>query len=356
MPSNHARFLIPVTLVVLNGWFTAAIAVADPPTRETLEALSPDEKTALFQKKVRFDALPPAEQTRLRELNTAITKSAHSEQLHTTLDRYHEWLKTLTTKQRADLLELPADKRIERIKEIMQEQERARLRELGGQKLPEADIEAIFNWIDAFVQEHEEEYLQRFSESHRERVKDLDAAARRRDIMRSIVFSRGPRSDWPLPTGDYLDQMKPKLSPATRAALDSAKTPEEKLQLARRWAFDAMWSRAFTKASEEDLRKIYDELPAEHRERLDRKSPEDMKRELTWHYRMKQWPGREGWRGPGFGYPGGFRPPGPGPGGPGPGVPGSGPGKGLDRRGLGNEERSERSGVRDEQPPPKQPE
>jgi hypothetical protein len=339
MRGNWFRFMAIAVLLASGQAMTVSSLRADPPTRETLAALSPEEKTALYQKKVRFDALPPAEQERLRELNTAIANSNRAEELQTTLDRYYEWLKTLTTKQRADLLELPPDQRIERIKQLMQEQERARLRELRGERLPEADIDAIFNWLDAFLQEHEEEYLNRFSESHRARIKDLDAAARRRDIMRWIVF-RGPRSDGPLPTGEYLDQLKPKLTPATRAALDAAKTPEEKLQLARQWAFAAMYSKAFTKASDEDLKKIYDELPAEHRERLDRKSPEDVKRELTWIYRMRQWPGREGgWR-PGFGSPG-FRPGGPGSGGQerGPG----GPGKGPDRRGSERGPESERS-------------
>lgn len=351
MLSRIGRQFAPLLVALLVSFSSSLVARslwADPPTRETLSALSPDEKTALFQKKVRFDALPPAEQERLRELNTAITNSDKSEQLHATLDRYHEWLKTLTTKQRADLLELPADKRVERIKELMQEQERARLRELGGQKLPEADIDAIFKWLDAFLQEHEDEYMQRFSDAHRDRLKDLDAATRRRDIMKSIVF-RGPRNEGPMPTGEYLDKLKSQLTPATRAALDSARTPEEKLQLSRQWAFAAMYSKAFAKASEEDLRKIYDELPEDHRERLDRKSPEDMKRELTWRYHMKQWPGREGWRGPGFGFPGGFRPGSGGPGSDGPGRGQGGPGgKGPERRGP----EGERAGG--ERPPKRQ--
>src|SRR5690349_15108866 len=100
MQSNLVRSFAPLVLVYVFGLFAAELLRADPPTRETLSALSPDEKTSLFQKKVRFDALPAAEQARLRELNTAIAKSEHAAQLQTTLDRYHEWLKTLTTKQR----------------------------------------------------------------------------------------------------------------------------------------------------------------------------------------------------------------------------------------------------------------
>jgi hypothetical protein len=358
MQFNYARILA-MGLVTMGGLLAADSASADPPTRETLNALSAEEKTSLFQKKVRFDALPPAEQARLRELSTAIANSQHSDQLRTTLDRYHEWLKTLTTKQRADLLELSADERIERIKQLMQEQERARLRELGGQKLPEADIDAIFNWLDTFIQEHEHQFLKRLPEDYRRKLQEQEEVSRRRSLMRGLL--RFPRNDAPLPTSEYLDELRSKLTPATRSALESAKTPEEKQQLARQWMFAAMYSKVFPPASAEDLRKIYDELSPDQRERLDRKSPEDMKRELTWRYHSKQWPGREGgWRGPGgpgfgpgFGS-GGFRPGGPGNGsGQGLGGPDR---KGPDRRTSEREDPEPRNPSAPRPPAPRQPE
>jgi hypothetical protein len=332
-------------------------AQADPPTREALEALSPEEKKALLEKKGRFDSLPAEEQKRLRELNTAITSSQHSQQLHTTLDRYHEWLKSLTTKQRADLLELPADQRIGRIKELMQEQERSRLRDLGGKQLPELDIDAIFNWLDQFMKQHEDKYLERLPEEYRKRLLDQEEVSRRRSLMRGIIM-RGPRNDFPMPMREDFDRLLPTLSAATRAALESAKTPEEKQQLARQWIFSAMISKVLPEASEEDLRKVFNELPPDQRERLERKSPEDVKRELTWRFHWKQWPGREGregWRGPGSG----FGPPGPRPGGPGgppPGI-GPGPGPGGPIRGPSGErpKRPEPDGSERPSPPPEKP-
>lgn len=325
--------------------------LADPPTRESLEALSAEEKKALLEKKVRFDALPAAEQQRLRELNTSITAAANSQQLHSTLDRYHEWLKSLTTKQRADLLELPTEKRIERIKELMQEQERSRLRDLGGKQLPELDIDAIFNWLDEFMKQHEDKYLERLPEEFRNKLLDQEEVSRRRSLMRGIIM-RGPRNDFPMPMREDFDRLLPTLSAATRAALESAKTPEEKQQLARQWIFSAMISKVLPAASEEDLRKVFNELPPDQRERLERKSPEEVKRELTWRFHWKQWPnregGREGWRGPGSGFGPGFRPSGPPGSGPVPGAPSRGPG--------GDRPPAKRPDSNGDRPPPPLPE
>lgn len=332
------------------GLAIASVVCADPPTRDDLRALSPEEKAALVQKKERFDALPKEEQERLRALNTSITTSAHGEQLHRTLDRYHEWLKSLTTKQRADLLELPAEERIDRIKELMQEQERARLRDLGGKQLPEGDIDAIFGWLDEYMKSHEDKYLERLPEDYRKRLLDQEEVSRRRSLMRGIIM-RGPRNDFPMPMREDFDRLLPTLSAATRAALESAKTPEEKQQLARQWIFSAMISKVLPAASEEDLKKVFNELRSDERERLERKTPEEIKRELTWRFHWKQWPGREGgWRGgPGFG-PGGFRP---GSKGDGPGGKGDGPGPGG--RGPGNGPPKRPDSEKGEPPPPPMP-
>ncbi|WP_254507849.1 hypothetical protein [Anatilimnocola floriformis] len=355
MRSNFVSYFFTACLAI-----SAATAFAEPPSREDLRALSPEEKAALLQKKERFDALAKEEQDRLRALNTSITSSEHGDQLHRTLDRYHEWLKSLTTKQRADLLGLPAEQRVERIKELMQEQERARLRDLGGKQLPEDDIDAIFGWLDEYMKQHEDKYLERLPDDVRKRILDQEEVSRRRSLMRGIIM-RGPRNDFPMPLREDFERLLPKLSGATRAALDSAKTPEEKQQLARQWIFSAMISKVLPAASEEDLKKVFSELPPDQRERLERKSPEELKRELTWRFHWKQWPGREGgWRGgPGGGGPGGRGPGGKGEGpGPGPGErePGNGPGgRGPGGRGPGGDRPKRPEGERSDAPTPPPP-
>lgn len=348
MRSKLSRLFLLGTLLVGVG-FGGNIAAADPPTREDIKNMSAEEKAALLQKKERFDQLPVEEQNRLRQLNTAITASPQGPQLLVTLDRYEEWLKTLTSKQRADLLSLKADERIERIKELMQEQERSRLRELGGRQLPVEDVDAIFSWLEEYMKTHEDKYLERVpGEDFRKKLREMDEVSRRRSLMRGIIM-RGPRSDSPMPMKEDFVRLLPTLTPATRAALESAKTPEEQQQVARQWIFSAMISKVLPPPSEEDLQKIFKDLKPDERERLERKSAEEIKRELTWRY---HWRGREGWRGPGG--------PGFGPGRPGSSSSGerqgpgsqSGPGGGGPGRGGERPQFKRPEGGSDRPPPP----
>ncbi|QDU28791.1 hypothetical protein ETAA8_38960 [Anatilimnocola aggregata] len=333
MQSSMRKFATGVMLTGLLACADPSSVRGEPTTRETLEKLTAEEKNVLLQKKERFEAMSAEEQDRMRNLNAAIASSDHREQLHSTLDRYHEWLKTLTTKQRADLLELSSDQRIGRIKELMQEQERSRLRDLGGKQLPEADIDAIFSWLDEFMKAHEEQYMERLPKDYADRLKGQEEVARRRSLMRGIIM-RGPRSDFPMPIRDDLERLLPTLSQATRLALESAKTPDEKQMLARQWIFTAMISKVLPQVSDEELQKVFKEMRPDERERLERKSPEEAKRELTWRFHWQQWPSREGWRGGmgGPGFPGSFRPGMGGPGGPVSAGPGGGP-PGPERKG-----------------------
>jgi hypothetical protein len=305
-------------------------ASGEPPTREDIEKLPPEEKAALLQKKERFDALSPEKQAQMRELDAQIAASQQSKQLYSTLDRYHEWLKTLTSAQRVELLELPTDERVERIKDLMQEQERKRLRDLGGRQLPEADTDAIFKWLEDYMHKNEEQFLERLPKDFAAKLRSSDEVSRRRSLMRGIIM-RGPRGEFPLPTRDDLERLLPTLSQPTRQVFESVKTPDEKQNLARYWIFHAVVSKVLPPASDEDLQKILRELPPDQRERLERKTPEEVKRELTARFHWQHWPGREGWRGgpgggggfQGGGFPGGGFRPGNGP--PGSGPPGLGP-------------------------------
>lgn len=337
----RSKLLLPLLGCFLIGG--ARLAAAEPPTRESVANMSAEEKAAILQKKERFDLLSEEKQNHLRELNKAITASPQGPALLVTLDRYEEWLKTLTAKQRSDLLELKPAERIDRIKVLMQEQERSRLRELGGKQLPVEDLDAIFNWLEEYMKKHEDKYLEGVREEYRKKLLEQDEVSRRRSLMRGIIM-RGPKSDSPMPMKEDFVRLLPKLTPATRAALESAKTPEEQQQVARQWIFSAMITKVLPPPSEEDLQKIFKELRTEDRERLERKSPEDIKRELTWRY---HWKGREAWRGPsgpGFG-------PGFGPGRPGGASSGerTGPG-GQNGPGIGGPGRS------GERPPFKRPE
>ena len=88
-------------------------------TRQKLEQMSEVEKTALLQKKRRFDDLPAAKQDRLRQLHDELIADPQQQELQRVLERYHNWLRTLTPRERAEVTDSPADKRIEKISELM---------------------------------------------------------------------------------------------------------------------------------------------------------------------------------------------------------------------------------------------
>ena len=77
------------------------------------------EKNQLQIKRERFLSLAPEiEQAKIRELHQQIQSHPESEKLLATMNRYNEWLMTLTVYQRAELLKLPKKERIAHIKSL----------------------------------------------------------------------------------------------------------------------------------------------------------------------------------------------------------------------------------------------
>ena len=84
--------------------------------RDQVEQLTPDQKLELQQKKARFESLTSAEQQRLRDLHRQLEGHASSDQLMQVLRRYDLWLSSLPSGERARLLAMPPDERIQQIR------------------------------------------------------------------------------------------------------------------------------------------------------------------------------------------------------------------------------------------------
>ena len=318
-----------VGMLVLLVGSAAAADSTDPAQR--LASLAPEQKEELLRKKERFDALPAGERERLRELHTSLSAAPNSPALSQTLDRYCEWLKTLSSAQRAELKDMPAEKRIERIKELLKQQENQRFQEYAA-GLPPEDRDTINRWLDEFVMRNEEEILQRLPSDMRRRLSEApDDEARRRMLIMPLQYRRSD-SDMPLPTREDFDKLLASLSPTTKKQLEQAKTPEERQSRTRDLVRAAIFSRFFPPVSDEELRKFYTSLPTESRERLEAFDHEQMTRELRRMYYYEKFRERGG-GGPWTGFGG----PRPGPGGPGR-TPSEGRGdnKGSSRFGPGN--------------------
>ena len=152
-------WIVGLTLLVASAPAVAA-EESEASRRERLEKMSAEEKEMLAEKKERFDSLPKDEQQHLRDLHQSVAASSEVDDLTGVMTRYHAWLKNLPAEVRRDVLALPADKRVEKIKSVLREQESQRFRQLAGQ-LPQADIDAIFAWLESFIELNQERLLER---------------------------------------------------------------------------------------------------------------------------------------------------------------------------------------------------
>lgn len=292
-----------------------------------LEAMTPEQKEELLSKKKRFDAPEEeAERQRLRDLHVAIESAPNAPQLQATLSRYHAWLNTLSSGQRSELLSLPPDKRIERIKELLQQQQIQRFQSFAG-NLPQADRDAIYKWVVDFIRRHKEELEQLLPPDARDRLRHArDEASRTRTLAFTLQW-RWREAQQPLPSASDIDELIPLLSPEAQAQIKQAQTIEEQHQRVKELARAAIMSQLVPPASEEELRKFYDKLPVEQRGRLEALEGEEFTRELRRQYNFARFRERggpwSGWGGPSRG----SRPPGDGrqgDGRPGDGRPGDG--------------------------------
>jgi hypothetical protein len=316
--SSWAALAMVVLLsgLVLTAW-------ADTPAERTkrLADLSPEQKEDLLRKKQRFDALDDAERQRLRELHAELSAAPDAAQLQGVLVRYSNWLKALQPTLRAEVtnVKLPAEKRIERIKEIVREQETKRFSEFVRFNLPPEDLDAIYQWLDRFVEEKERKIMDAIHDDRdRRRIRDIDDdRARRRTLITRLAFRR-PDSKMPFPSKDDIHQMVAGLSEATRKELNQTQDADVREGRAYELVFAAIGSIAFPPPSEEELRKFFAQLPAERRSPLENLDPDELQSTLRQMWRMEQFrerggPPRGSWGGPSRG--------GDGPRGPRPGPP-----------------------------------
>ena len=313
-----AEWRIPILGFGLVGLLATAV-LADNYSKQAAQvaSLSSEQKAELLRKKDRFDKLTDAEKQRLRDLHAELTSSADAATLETVMRNYCNWLRYLPPRERDEVLSLPIEDRIKRIKEIVKRQEAQRLRDYVTYYLPQADHEALYTFLDDFVKDHEKEILDRLDDNEKRWIRRTDDDAARRKALIPKLMRRFRDSKMPFPSIDEMLVMAGRLSPETQKEIDSqagAKRDDRVRDLV--WA--AIGSIAMPPPSEEDLRKFFAGLPSEDKGRLEEMDSEKMQQALRYIWRVKQMGGRSGYgRGDGNRGP---RLPGPPPGPPPPGF------------------------------------
>jgi anti-sigma factor RsiW len=275
-----------------------------------IEAMTAEEKAKLLQKKERFDALSPAERDRLRMLGSELTSRPDGERLFGVLKRYNNWLKTLTSAQQAELMELPIDKRLAKIKDLQRSQIESHFLDISYQ-LEKEDIHTIYAWMEDFVSGHQDQILTKTDPRFAGMIVATPNPSYRRYLLVRTLFGRPlpPDSPLPLPTEQDFAALAVRVSPTLQYELIMQKTDENRRSLVMTCARYAVYARfAPPPPTDEELSKFYATLKAEDRERVEKLEPRQMRRELIQLYNRNRL--RAG--------PGGRRPSGP------PGEPGSG--------------------------------
>ncbi|MBC8871248.1 MAG: hypothetical protein H8E44_17620 [Planctomycetes bacterium] len=276
---------------------------------DRLDKMSAAEKKEVQRNQERFYNLPVEERERLRRLHRDIAVDQRAEHLRGLMERYAEWLKTLPSGQRADLLSLPPKDRIEKIKRLMQQQHTSRMRGIVAAELSDEDLGAIVKWMNDFVRRHEKEILDSMP-MMKQRLAQIDDQ-NKRELLIQVAFRIGNRKDALKPDREDIERLKSQLSLKARQQLDKAQQDGHLTELAQRWMRAAMYSRRLAPAVDRDeLRKFYNEVASQDpqkREYLESLPPERMLAELTRMYNAHRFEQVIGTKKPFSGWPGAGR-------------------------------------------------
>ena len=277
------RFRVGVALAMLICvGICHGVALADETLverRQAVEKMSPEEKARLARKQEQFAHLDPAEQQRLRTFHEELQNDPRREQLSIVIKRYHDWVKTLDPADRAELLRLPPEERLERVKQLRKQQERRKIHQLGPQ-----DLATMGAWMERLV-------VAQAPPPARAEMEALPADERRTRALQEfggqLLGGRG-RALLFAAMGD-LASLRESLSPEARAWLENAPRGPDKFRLIAGWSLQA----ARAGLGEERLFELAaKDLPPADRQHYERLSPEQR---LQWLQRRVR--EENSWRG-----------------------------------------------------------
>ena len=233
-----------------TGFFTdgeAPATVADTldQRRTRVETLPADQKQELLRKFERFQKLPPAEQQRLRQLDSEIVRDSQAARLHLVLAQEQRWLEQLAGFERAELMSLGSDQRLARIKQLRAEEER---------RLSHEDQAVFAEWV-------EQRLLQRMDGPQRERVQaewaKLSEAQRRRAVGQRLriamqmgrprppsqrVGNEKQRPGRPLWNTEARQELAQRLSPHGQRQLEQAGSADAQRKLIQQWVREVFYA------------------------------------------------------------------------------------------------------------------
>ncbi|HUT90099.1 MAG TPA: hypothetical protein VMY37_11420 [Thermoguttaceae bacterium] len=271
--------------------------------RARIERMDPARKAELRRAQEQFAALGSAERQRLHDLHDQIEAHPRSDELLAVMERYCEWVNTLAPSERADLRELPPDGRIEKIKELREEQSRRRQSGPGGgrgfawgerlRKLSLEEQEALTRWLDEHMERNAPELIEALPEEQQKKLREEleqakdDPQGRRNLFVEMLVLWQlaNPGKRMPL-SDEALQALQSRLSPDARRSLE-----ETSPDMQRRFLHGLIGAFVFNQSHEQLSEYLEKEITGRDREYLTGLPPEQMRQQLWWRYFRSKWPG-----------------------------------------------------------------
>ena len=152
---------------------TANLSKSLADRRIWINKLEPEQKLVLNREFDRYSALGPRKSSALEQIDQYVqSELERGEQLIRVMQRYHDWLITLTPTERANLSDAVPDKRLALVRQLKQDQENRLFGALGGPNAPQ-DLEAVLHWMQDFALAHEVEIMEALPDDKRQELKKL---------------------------------------------------------------------------------------------------------------------------------------------------------------------------------------
>ncbi len=172
--TNTKNFLWTIafagSLCIGSAWLGAVVSQAkqdnDPvvPTtaaandlvanQKRLESLTLEQRDKLSRLKRDFDKRSKVEKERAKEFHQTLINHKDYEKLHGVMMRYYNWIESLDPDVQIELLDLPIDERLAKIKMIKKDEALNNFGRVGSVELPVKDVETVFNWFEKFTEDN----------------------------------------------------------------------------------------------------------------------------------------------------------------------------------------------------------
>jgi hypothetical protein len=206
------------------------------------------------------------------------------------MQRYDEWLRALPPSRRAELLELPVEKRLERIRQLKHEAARSNFDEFTNRRLRREDMDAIQDWLAEMFQGREAELEKNVPERMRTVASNIEDG-KEKVVWLLRVGAVHQHGQVPIDLSEaHINELKKRLSSEARAEIEGLTSAEDRQRHVMGWVRAALFSRRpYPPVNKEELERFYKyELSEGRREELERLPKERFQRELRKAYFREQ--------------------------------------------------------------------